>query len=115
MLIRKPGKTVGAYAKPACVRPRARWSEFESAQKSGISAERQAAMDALDVERAAVAADAARIANQLVREAGEEVRRLVREALILAIVLALVVLGAPFAACYFVGRAHRSNPSRVAR
>jgi hypothetical protein len=124
MLIRKPGKTVGAYAKPACVRPRARWSEFESAQKSGISAEelrtalqrmdermepvsamviatpivvksvlrdantrfdsswanvmrdvraqeitlsdtvsaeRQAAMDALDVERAAVAADAARM------------------------------------------------------
>jgi hypothetical protein len=72
-----------------------------------VSAERQAAMNALDVERAAVAADATRIANQVVREAGEEVRRLVREVLILVILLTLVVLGVPFGAGYFVGRAHR--------
>jgi len=80
-----------------------------------VSAERQAAMDALDVERAAVAADAARIANQVVREAGQEVRRLVREALILVIALALVVLGAPFAAGYFVGRTQiqRNGPDAV--
>ncbi len=62
-------------------------------------------MNALDLERAAVAADATRIANQVVREAGEEVRRVVREALILVILLALVVLGVPFGAGYFVGRA----------
>jgi hypothetical protein len=72
-----------------------------------VSAERQAAMSALDVERAAAAADATRIADQAVRQAGEEVRRLVREALILVIVLALVVMGVPFGAGYFVGRARR--------
>jgi hypothetical protein len=66
-------------------------------------------MDQLDLERTAVAADAARIANDVVREAGAEVRRLVREALALLIVLALVVLGLPFGAGYFVGRARRGR------
>jgi hypothetical protein len=73
-----------------------------------MSAERQAAVSALDAERAAVAADAARIANQVVKDAGEQVRRLVREALLLVIALTLILLGVPFAAGYFVGRArHR--------
>lgn len=72
-----------------------------------LSAERQAAVNALDAQRAAVAADAARIASQVVRETGEEVRRLVREALRLVIALAIVILGLPFAAGYFVGRARR--------
>jgi hypothetical protein len=74
-----------------------------------VSTERAAAMDQLDLERTAVAADAARIANDVVREAGAEVRRLVREALALLIVLALVVLGLPFGAGYFVGRARRGR------
>jgi hypothetical protein len=73
-----------------------------------VSAERQAAVSALDAERAAVAADAARIADQVVKDAGEQVRRLVREALLLVIALTLIMLGVPFAAGYFVGRArHR--------
>jgi len=70
-----------------------------------VSAERQAAVSALDAERAALAADAARIANQVIADTGEQVHRLVRDALILVIVLAMVVLGVPFAAGYFVGRA----------
>lgn len=78
----------------------------EGATLSGSwSTERQAAVQALDVERAAIAADAARIANQVVSEAGAEVRRLVREALIFVIALAIVILGLPFAAGYLVGRA----------
>ncbi len=75
-----------------------------------VSAERQATMSALDVERAAVAADAARIANQVVKDAGDQVRRLVREALLLMIALTLVMLGVPFAAGYFVGRARHRQP-----
>ena len=68
---------------------------------------RQAAADVIDVERAAVAADATRIASQVIRDAGEEARRLVREAMLLAIALAVVVLGLPFVAGYVVGRARR--------
>jgi hypothetical protein len=76
-----------------------------STLSDSVSAERQAAVSALDAEREAVAADAARIANQVVKDAGEQVRRLVREALLLVIALTLVMLGVPFAAGYFVGRA----------
>jgi hypothetical protein len=76
---------------------------------ASVNAERQAAIDAVDVERAAIAADAARIAGQVIREAGEEARRLVREALLLLIALAIVVLGLPFSIGYFAGRAHRSH------
>ena len=72
-----------------------------------LSSEREAAMNALDVERAAVAANAAQIAGQVIRDTAEQVRRLVREALLLIIVLALVMLGLPFAAGYLVGRARR--------
>ena len=72
-----------------------------------MSTERQATMQALDVERAAVSADAARIASQVIVEAGEQSRRLLREALLFVIALAVVLLGLPFAAGYFVGRARR--------
>jgi hypothetical protein len=92
----------------------ASWSEMmrdvrseEATVAATFSTERQATMEALDAERAAAAVDAARIANDVVREAGLEVRRLVREALALVIALVLVVLGLPFAAGYFVGRARR--------
>ena len=76
---------------------------------ASVSDERQAAVEAVDVERAAVAADAARIASQVIREAGEEARRLIREALFVVIAMAVVLLGLPFAAGYFVGRARRSQ------
>jgi len=72
-----------------------------------MSTERQATMQALDVERAAVSAYAARIASQVIVEAGEQSRRLLREALLFVIALAVVLLGLPFAAGYFVGRARR--------
>ncbi len=72
---------------------------------ASVSDERRATVQAVDVERAAITADAARIADQVIRQAGEEARRLVREAMFVAIALALVLLGLPFAAGYLLGRA----------
>jgi len=54
-----------------------------------------------------LAQDAATIAERIVRSSGDEARRLAREVLALMIVLALLVLGLPFAAGYLVGRARR--------
>jgi hypothetical protein len=73
-----------------------------------VGTERQAAVEALDQERAAIDADAARIASQVISDAGKQARLLVREAVLLAIALAIVVLGLPFAAGYLLGRARRS-------
>jgi hypothetical protein len=107
-------KLVGGVVRDAGTRFDSSWAEMmrdvrdEGATLSGsLSTEREAAMNALDVERAAVAANAAQIADQVVRDTGEQVRRLVREALLLVIVLTLVMLGVPFAAGYFLGRARR--------
>ena len=74
-----------------------------------VSEERVAAMKDVDTERQALAVDAARISSQMISDAGTEVRRLVREALLLIIVLAIVVLGLPFTAGYLVGRARRGT------
>ena len=74
---------------------------------TSVSSERQAAVQALDLERAAVAADASRIAGQVIRDAGEQARALVRETLWVVIALAIVLLGLPFAAGYLLGRARR--------
>lgn len=71
------------------------------------STEREAAVKALDIERVAVAANAAQITDQAIKQAGDQLRHLVREALILIIVLTLIMLGVPFTAGYFVGRARR--------
>jgi len=68
---------------------------------------------AVDVQRQALAADAGRLADQVVRTSGEEVRHLTRQALLLLIVLALVVLGLPFAAGYLTGRARSALRSRT--
>jgi hypothetical protein len=73
-----------------------------------VSDQRQAAVEALDAERAAVAVDAAQLASQVVREAGEQARSLIRAALFGVIVLAVILLGLPFAAGYFLGRARRT-------
>ena len=73
-----------------------------------IQAEREALTTAVDAQRKALTADAARIGEQLVRSSGEEVRHLTRQAMLLVIALALVVLGLPFAAGYLVGRARSS-------
>jgi hypothetical protein len=74
-----------------------------------LSSERAVLLDAADKERKAIALDAGDIASQVVKEAGQQVRYLAREALLLLIVLAIVVLGLPFAAGYLVGRTRRGS------
>jgi hypothetical protein len=79
---------------------------------ANIQSEREAMVTAVDTQRKAFAADAARVADHAVTTAGEQLRRLVAEALLLLILLVAVVLGLPFAAGYFVGRAHRERAGR---
>jgi hypothetical protein len=74
---------------------------------AAVSNEREAAMREVDAQRQALAADATRISSQVISDTGREVRHLVREALVLIIVLAIVMLGLPFTAGYLVGRARR--------
>jgi hypothetical protein len=74
---------------------------------AAVSQEREAAMKDVDAERQALAADVARISNQAITDTGTQVRRLVREALGLIIVLVIVILGLPFTAGYLLGRARR--------
>jgi hypothetical protein len=77
---------------------------------ANIAAERESATAAFDIERARISADAAQITAQAVDTSWRELRQLIREALLLTIVLALVMLGLPFAAGYLVGR-RRGTPS----
>jgi hypothetical protein len=73
--------------------------------------ERVAVVAAVDEQRKALAQDATRITDQVVRNSGAELRRLAAEAVLLLIGLAIVLLGLPFAAGYLVGRArHRRGP-----
>ena len=72
-----------------------------------LQSERTAVVAAVDVQRRALAADAARIADQVVKSSGDEVARVTREALLLLVLLAVVVLALPFAAGYAVGRSRR--------
>ena len=67
-------------------------------------------MSQLDVERKAVAEDAARISSRVVKDTGTQLRELAAEVLVLLIVLAVVVLGLPFAAGYLLGRARHGRP-----
>jgi hypothetical protein len=76
-----------------------------TALSATLSSERAAVLSAADVQRKALAADAATIARQVVSASAIEVRRLMWELGLLAIVLAVILLGLPFAAGYFVGRA----------
>jgi hypothetical protein len=75
---------------------------------ANIQEERAALLTALDGQRKALTADAARVGDQLVKTSGSEVRRLTRQALLLVIALTVVLLGLPFAAGYLVGRARSS-------
>lgn len=74
-----------------------------------LQSERAAVMAQLDVERKAVAEDAARISSRAMKDAGTQLRELAAEVLLLLIVLAVVVLGLPFAAGYLVGRARQGR------
>jgi hypothetical protein len=76
-----------------------------------LQQERVALLAAVDTQRQAFAQDASRLAGQVVTDSGHEIRRLVAEALLLLILVAIVLLGLPFAAGYLVGRArHRRGP-----
>jgi hypothetical protein len=72
-----------------------------------LESERAAVVAAVDVQRKALAIDAGRIADQVVKSSGQQLRYLASEVLLLSIVLAVVVLGLPFAAGYLAGRAHQ--------
>jgi len=72
-----------------------------------LQSERTAVMAELDVQRKALAEDAARISTRVVRDTGAQLRELAAEVVLLLIVLAVVVLGLPFAAGYLVGRARQ--------
>jgi len=72
---------------------------------AALNAQREATVAAVDAQRVAAAADVSKIAEQVLRTAGEEVRGVVRVTLLFASLLALIVLGLPFAAGYWVGRA----------
>jgi hypothetical protein len=71
---------------------------------ANIAAERESVTAAFDTERTRLSADAAQIAAQAVDTSWREIRKLVREALMLTTLLAVVMLGLPFAAGYLVGR-----------
>jgi hypothetical protein len=84
-----------------------------SAQRQALTAdlhtERDTMLAAADTQRKALAQDVSRIADQVVKSSGEQVRALAREVLLLLVVLALVVLGLPFWAGYMVGRSRRDR------
>jgi hypothetical protein len=71
---------------------------------SSASTQREELVKAVDAERKETLAEAQRMASEVIRNAGEEARRLVREVVLLAILLAVVLFGLPFAAGYYVGR-----------
>ena len=74
-----------------------------------LQSERTAVMAQLDAERKALAGDAATLSSRVVRETGAQLRELAAEILLLLIVLAVVVLGLPFAAGYLLGSARRGR------
>jgi hypothetical protein len=69
-----------------------------------LATERGSVIAAADMERARLAEDAGQIADRAVDTSWRELRKLVREALLLLSLLTLLVLGLPFAAGYLVGR-----------
>jgi len=78
---------------------------------ANIATEREGITSAFDTERARVAEDAERIAAHAVDTSWQELRKLVRETLLLLILLTLLVLGLPFGAGYLLGRRQRGSSS----
>jgi hypothetical protein len=79
---------------------------------ANIATERENITAAIDLERSRFSEDAAQIAARAVDTSWRELRKLVREALLLVSLLTLLVLGLPFAAGYIVGR-RSGMPARV--
>jgi hypothetical protein len=78
---------------------------------ANIATEREGITSAFDTERARVAEDAERIAAHAVDTSWQELRKLVRETLLLLILLTLLVLGLPFGAGYLLGRRQGGSAS----
>jgi hypothetical protein len=79
-----------------------------------LQSEREAVLAAVDTQRKAFALDAGRVADQVVRSSGEQIRYLAGEVLLLLIVLTALFLGLPFVAGYLLGRARQSRKARDA-
>ncbi|HEX4389455.1 MAG TPA: hypothetical protein VH109_12590 [Steroidobacteraceae bacterium] len=75
-----------------------------------VRGEREAAVAAINSQRQAIAADAGRLAHEIVQSSGEQVRILAREMILLSLLLFVVILGVPFAAGYYVGRVRHRRP-----
>jgi hypothetical protein len=71
---------------------------------ANIAQERASLTNAFDLQRGRLSADAARIAADAVQTSWSELRKLVRETLLLLCLLIVLMLGLPFAAGYLVGR-----------
>jgi hypothetical protein len=74
-----------------------------------LESERVAVVAAVDAQRRALAEDAGRISTRVVHETGVQLRDLAAEVLLLGIVLTVILLGLPFAAGYFLGRARHGG------
>jgi hypothetical protein len=77
-----------------------------------VEHEREAIFKEAEAQRRDIVLDAGRLSDRIVSSSGREVRRLVRETLLLLTLLAVVVLGMPFIAGYLVGRGHRTREHR---
>lgn len=77
-----------------------------------LRVEREALTAAVDQQRGAIMDEAGVIAADVTDRALEKVRATLRDALLLLIVLAVVVLGLPFGAGYLVGRTRAGLAAR---
>jgi len=75
-----------------------------------IKSEREALVAAVDTQRKALTADAAKVAEHVLTRSAEQARLVAREVVLLLVLLTVVLLGLPFAAGYYVGRARHARP-----
>lgn len=78
--------------------------EERAALAADIAVEREGATVAFDQQRERITKDASDIAARAVDTSWRELRKLVREAILLALLAVVLLLGLPFAAGYLVGR-----------
>jgi len=76
-----------------------------AAMMVSLSLERAAIIEALAIERAAVMADLDHTAQAVVAQTMDSLHRVIKLVLILAIILALVIIGGPFVLGFLAGRA----------
>lgn len=74
-----------------------------------IASERASLTRAVDLQRAALAKDASRLVTDVTESTGRQVRALLREIVLYALAILIVLLGIPFAAGYYLGRARAAR------